>query len=843
MKYLLSICFLIWISIAQAENVVIEVPLYREAYLTVEPNASLIFDPKAPVKITKVDETTYRISVMQSLAKTTLIVLDSTGVKNYFIKGQNPDEDKIKKNSNSKRLLKGYIRYSNSLNKNLTTDHKSQTSNAQWFNQLWFTEEYSFISNFSYHNSYVPKDEYILDDYYFKFSKDLRSGNKYYIYYGSLTEPIDRPYGFLGNNYRGYIFSYSDFLGLNWLFWDAKLKNEKLNTVIGQNSEAYGGNVNLTINSNKFGAGYISNGVRKIYNFNTNFNWADSFNSSFTTSGDGITNLFSMEHSIFVPKSYQYLGLQTINYSVGYAPDYSLGLYQTIPGKREDHKITAQFANQDLPQNVDQNELELIPGILSTMLTYNYTKFDLYQRDFSSINTIYNTSYLFSGISASYEKSYLLEQLTETIFAKPYIELFFSGKLGRGFSLRNSHTFNYKTNYAPFEQTYNQQNTSIGLYYTDIGFRYGVFGGTGQDNIDSVLNKAGASTYLYGADAFWKRGRFGYNLNYTHTAVKDIDVFSDSIKGAMNFYNKEHQFSVNLLYKKNHAAASENEDLQSSVSYTYNYDIGDYTLSESISHLRTSINGKVCKDVNFNNKCDDGDELIKGVEVSISKDPMTETKTINYDGTFSFSNLPPRSFFLTLNKIPANYQTFKSLNIDVSTGSGTYDVEIPLVETEIYKVRPMLKGKYMPYIPVNLMCNGILFNKTEVMTDYLAMTKPKGVVCEENLDFSSLDENIYVKNSGLTEDGIKEYNLESSFKQIRGVMLFGEKPAKTKFFINDDPVESDSDGSFMVIVDGKNPQIIFRKPGYACQTSPSYNILYKDINKFLPVTIRCNPYK
>lgn len=839
MKCFLSILFLLLSSlVAQAANVVIEVPLYREYFLNLEPNATLIYDQKAPVKITKVDATTYRITVNQSLAKTTLVVLDSTGVKNYFIKGQNPDEDKTKKNSNSKRLLKGYVKYSNSINKNLTLDTKSQTSSAQWYNQLWFTEEYSFISNFSYTNNYVP-DEYVLDDYFLKFSKDLRTGNKYYLYYGSLTELIDRPYGFLGNNYRGYIFSYSDFLGLNWVLWNAKLKTVKNGALI-PNNEAHGGNVNYTFNSNKIGLGYTSNGLNKIYNANTNFNWANAFTTSLSSSTDGKVYILSAENNIVIPKDYQYLGLQILNYSVGYIPEYSFGLYQTIPGKREDHKITANFSNQDVPLNVDQNELELIPGVLSTMLTFNYTKFDLYQRDYSSINTIYNTSYLFSGISASYEKSYLLDQLTETVFAKPYIELFFSGKMGRGWSLRNSHTFNYKTSYFPVEQTYNQQNTTLGLYYTDIGFRYGVFGGTGQDNIDSVLNTAGASTFLYGADGFWKRGRLGYNLNYTHTEVRDTNVYSDAFKATMNFYNKEHQLSLNAVYKRNKSSIV-NEDLQAAIAYTYNYDYGDYTLSESISHLRTSIHGKVCKDVNFNNKCDEGDTLLKDVEVSLSRDPVSETVTINNDGTFSFSNLPPRSFFLTLNKVPANFQTFKSLNVDLSAGAGTYEVEIPLVETEIYKVRPLLKGKYMPYIPINLMCHGILFNKTEIMTDYLAMTKPKGVECEENLDFSSLDENIYVRDSMVTKDGVKEYQLESSFKQIKGVLLFGEKPTKTKFYMNDQLIESDDDGSFVVIVDDKNPRISFSKPGYSCQTSPSYDIFYKDINKFLAVTIRCNP--
>ena len=827
-------------SYSQEVGEVIEIPLYKEYYLNVEPNATLIYDQKSPIKIYKVDSSTYKISVNQSLAKTSLMVLGANGVKNYFIKGQNPDADLTKKNINEKRLVQGYFKYNNSLSKNINSGNKSQAAYASWYNNLWLSENYRFITNLSYRNNYVPYDEYILDDYSLKFSKENKTGNVFYLYYGSLTEPIDRPYGFLGNSYRGTIFSASNVLGINWLFWDGGIKERDLK-ISDKLPKSSGMNANLNFNNHKLGVGYASNENIKVFNANATINWSNYLTSSFSSSNDGKVSIYSTEHGLYIPKDYQYLGLQTVSYSLGYVPEYSFGLYQTIVGKREDHKISAQFANQDIPKDLEQNEIELIPGILSTMISYNYTKFDLYQRDFISFNTIYNTSYLFSGLGGSYEKSYLADQLTETFFVKPYIELFFSGKLGRGFSLRNSHNFNYKTTLTPFSQNYNQQSSSLGLYYTDVGYRYGAFVGTGQDNINSVLNEAGASTYVYGVDGFWKRGRVGYNLNYTHTGVKNQDIYSDAFKASGNFYNKSHQFSLNLLYKQNHSGLTTNEDIQGSIAYVFNYDYGDYTLVEKVSHLRTSINGKICKDANLNNKCDDSDPIIQNIEVSISKDPQSETVTINKDGTFSFSNLPPRSFFLTLGKLPENFQTFKPLNVDLSAGAGSYNIDIPLIETEVFKVRPILKGKYMPYIPLNLTCNGILFNKSEIMTDYLALTKPKGVNCEEDFDFSGLDENIYLVNSELSKDGIKIYNLESSFKQIKGIFRFGEKGSKTSFYMNNEKVESDEDGSFLVIVTDKNPRITFSKPGYECQTSPSYDIFYKDINKFISVTVRCNP--
>ena len=754
-------------------------------------------------------------------------MIDSTGVKAYIIKGISYETVKAR-GIQDKRLMKGYIRYSDRISKNINNKQESRNADFSWFNQLWFTKNYSLLSNFQYRNSFDDKNWH-LDDYYLRFSKDYREGNQYYLHYGSFSELIDRPYGFLADNYRGLIFSYNALSWVDALVWTGKLKNSD-----GPN--AYGGNIDFKY----LKLGYATNDIKKIYNANTSFNLTNYLSTSTSVSTDGNTYILSNEENLYLPKEYQFLGLQTITYGLGYVPEYSFGLSQHLNGERVEHKIQAQFANQDMIKDVDQNELELIPGMLSTSISYNFAKFDLYQGDYYSVNTVYNTDYLFTGLLGAYERSYLLTDKTDNLFIKPYIELFFLGQAGRGWSIRNSHLFSYKTVYTTLdEQHLNQQNSTIGLYYTQPGYRYGVFAGSGQDNVDVNNNISGSSTNLYGADIYVKRKKIGYNLNYTHTLVKNTGFNADTVRAAMHYYTREHQLGLTASYRRSQSSLV-NEDLFGSLSYTYNYDIGNFTLSEKIDNVRTSIIGRVCVDKNFNSRCDDNEEIVEGMKISLSRDPQVETKILSSEGSFSFSNLAPRVYFLSLENMPANYQTFKSLVMDLGAGAGEYKIDIPVMETEYLKIRPIFKGQYMPYIPVSVNCgNGLIFTKAEIMTDYLAVLKPKGLKCEENLDFSSFDENVFISEM-ISKNGIKEYHLESSYKQIRGVVLFGEKPTKTSVFMNQTKLDTEKNGSFIVIVDGKDPMFRFSKPGYECRTSPNYDLLYAQIQKYANVTIRCN---
>jgi hypothetical protein len=152
----------------------------------------------------------------------------------------------------------------------------------------------------------------------------------------------------------------------------------------------------------------------------------------------------------------------------------------------------------------------------------------------------------------------------------------------------------------------------------------------------------------------------------------------------------------------------------------------------------------------------------------------------------------------------------------------------------------MIKGVYNPNVPISLLCeNGMTLNKTEVLSDYVEITKPKGLRCQENFDFSNFEENIYIKSSKMVKD-VKEYDLESAFKQIKGQVLFGEKPVKTSILMNNRVILSDDNGRFIEIADGKEPIFRFSKPQYECKTSPSYDLLYSTINKYVSVIIRCN---
>lgn len=827
MKFIIGIFLALFINYASA-NEVVEVSMYESYFLKVEPNATVIFDPKSPLKVRQVDSSTYELTVSQSVAKISVMIIDSKGVRNVLVKGASLD-GKTTRKTQEKRLVRGYIKYSDKVNYNITDKKDSRYSNAIWYNQLWFSEPYSLISSFDYRNAY-DRNGWILNDYYLRFTKDYRTGNQYYLHYGSFSELIDRPYGFLSSSYRGFIFGYNALSWVDLTLWTGKNKDF---TNLPDSS-------GFNIDFKNLKLGYAENKLRKVYNANTNFNLGDYLSTNTSVTSDGNSYLVSNQELFTVPKDYQFLGLQYLMYSLGYVPEYSFGLSDTVYGKREDHKIQAQFANQDVPKNIEQSELELVPGVLSSMLTYNYSKFDLYQRDYYSLNTIYNTTYVFSGLWSSYEKSFLLNEPSESLYFRPYLEIFFSGEANKGLSIRNSHNFSYKKSGLLNVQDYNSQSSTLGVYYSQLGYRYGVFAGSGQDNLSSLTNSAESSSVLYGADLNYRKKKFNYNLNYVHTLVKDSVNYSDTLRASVNYSNKNHQFGVTASYKSNHSVTV-NEEVYGSLAYTWNYDIGNETLSEKISNLRTSIAGRVCFDKNLNLKCDDDETIDSNISVSLSKDPEVETSSLSSNGDFSFSNLSPRTYFITLNNLPKNIDTFSSLAVDVGAGAGKYTIDIPLVDVEEIKIRPLIKGVYSPNTPISLLCdNGVVLNKTEILSDYVSISKPKNLKCEENFDFSKFDENIFIKDSFKKGD-VTVYNLESSYKQIQGLVLFGEKPVKTTIKMNNKVIETGENGRFLEIVDGKDPIFRFSKPGYECKTSPSYDILYSEIIKYVSLIIRCNP--
>ena len=247
MKIILSLFFFLILSIAKADSLVIDIPIYKEYYLKTEINSIIIYNLKGPMTVTAVDPETQRITISQSLAKESLIVMDSKGITNYIVRGQSPDAGSTPRGLDDNRLFKGFFRYSYSTDKNLNSGNQSESANAQWYNQLWLTRDYSFITNFNYRNNYAP-NELILDDYFLEFSKDLNTGNQYYLYYGSLSELIDRPYGFLGSNYRGWIYSYNVFDFAKFLVWKAEKKTPELNGGFNGQGKNYGGNISRILN-------------------------------------------------------------------------------------------------------------------------------------------------------------------------------------------------------------------------------------------------------------------------------------------------------------------------------------------------------------------------------------------------------------------------------------------------------------------------------------------------------------------------------------------------------------------------------------------------------------------
>lgn len=804
---------------AKAE--LVEISVFETYIIKTEPTDTIIYDPKnAAVIVEKIDNQNYRVSLKRAMSSSTVTVIGSKGVKTYLIKASPIDRTQVVK-KNKKTLLKGFVRYNDQIHEDLTRKTGSRQSQFNLYSELSISDKYSFWSNFVGRNNYDTQG-WLLDSYYLKLNHYDGKDIDWFLYHGALSELIDRPMGFIGNQYLGEHVNYSGFSDFDINVWQGRFK--------GSNDIVANG---LNLKYKHLGLGYAQSEFTKIYNVNSYINLTENLTFSATATTDNKTYLVSDSAMYNVPLDWQYLGLRYIQYSSNFVPEYSFGLFQQNIGSIETHNVGAMFSNKDMPDDLTEDEKQLIPGALSNQVSYSFSKFDAVQKDLLSLSGIYNGNFVFTGLNFSYDQTYFQDQVSKSLNIRPYFEVFFSAIAGRGWSLRNSHAFTRQDSNG---QVFNQQSSSLGLYNTEPAYRYGVFVGTGENGYDSVNNSVKSSTFLYGADLNFRKKHFSYGVNYQRLSVSKTNKYTDQLKGQVMYRKDDHLFSGTLIYKKNQSNQTL-EDVSANFAYTFFFDKGSSNLSETIDQIRTTVKGNICVDKNFNFKCDDGDEYLDGLNVQITTEPdMTITKSNK--GAFSFSNLPAKDYILESPDIPSKYKPVTSKNITVSRDQHDYSFDIALIEAEEVKIKPVIDNMFFIDAPIFLDCMGRKITNFEVKTDYISMIKPKGMKCEINLDFNNFKENIYIEREEF-KNGIHYFYLDNSKKQVIGKISFSKKPAKLSVYVNSTEVNVDEQGNFVLNIDENYGALSFHKAGFVCEQSPSYLITYDQIKKSIFVNLRC----
>lgn len=800
----------------------IEISVFETYTLKTEPTDSVIYDPKhSSVLIDKIDDQHYRISLKKAMSSSPVTVVSRDGkIKTYLIKATSIDRSQTER-KNKKTLFKGYVRYGDQNHKDLTRSEGSRQSQLSLYSELSISNKYSFWSDFVGRNNYLT-DGWLLDSYFLRLNHYDNQDIDYFLYHGSLSELIDRPMGFIGNQYIGQQLNYSGIKELDINLWQGHFKNSDEIVANGAN-----------IKYKNLGLGFAQSEFVKVYNINSYINLTDTITLSATATTDNKTTIVSDSAMYNLPPEHQYLGLKHITYSSSFVPEYSFGLFQQNIGSIETHNFSALFSNKDLPDTLTEDEKQLVPGAFSNQFSYMFSKFDTVQKDLVSLSGIYNGDFVFSGLSLNYDQTFFEDQVSNSLNIRPYFEIFFSAIPGRGWSVRNSDSFvTQKSN----GQVFNQQSSSFGLYNTQPSYRYGFFGGTGQNGYDSVNNSIKSSTLIYGADVNFRKKHFSYGLNYQRLNILKTENYSDQLKGQLMYRSNDHLFTGSVIYKKNKSAQTL-EDVSVNLNYTFFFDQGSSNLSERIDQIRTTIKGNVCIDKNFDFKCDEGDTFLDGLNVQLSTEPdMTVKKTDK--GSFSFSDIIAKDYVLEVADLPKGYKNLTSKNITITRDKQDYLFDIPLIEAEEVLIKPMINGMFFTEAPIYLECQGKKITNFEVKTDALSMIKPKGMKCEIHIDFNGFKENIYIEKEEFIK-GIHYFYLNNSKKQIVGRVDFNKKPVKSTVYLNNAEVDVDNTGNFVMNVDEGFGVIKFHKTGYNCEQSPNYQLSYDQINKSVFVSLRC----
>jgi hypothetical protein len=103
--------------------------------------------------------------------------------------------------------------------------------------------------------------------------------------------------------------------------------------------------------------------------------------------------------------------------------------------------------------------------------------------------------------------------------------------------------------------------------------------------------------------------------------------------------------------------------------------VGAINMSQDFGYKPLGVIGDfVFKDLNRNSQQDPGEPGVAGVVITITNNGTTYTTTTDFDGKYSFSNLPVDSTWLVTFTQPANYTFTVSSNTAISNGVGSVGI-------------------------------------------------------------------------------------------------------------------------------------------------------------------------